>query len=150
MVKHEEYMREALRLAQRAFEIGEVPIGAVVVCDGEIVGQGYNRREIDQNPLAHAEVLAIKEASAKLGRWRLTGCSLYVSLEPCPMCAGALVNARVENLYIGALDPKAGAVYSLMDICSDARLNHRLKVQSGILANESSQLMKQFFSKLRE
>lgn len=143
------FMQEALRLAREAEALGEVPIGAVVVHENVIVGRGYNRREIDNDPLAHAELLAIREASRTLGRWRLSGCTLYVTLEPCPMCAGAIVNARVDELIFGALDPKAGAVQSLMQLCTDARLNHRVNVTAGEDAEEASQLLKTFFQRLR-
>lgn len=132
----EQWMREALKLAEHAGKMGEVPIGAVVVCDGKIVGRGYNRREIDHNPLAHAETIAIHEASKNLKRWRLTGCTLYVTLEPCPMCAGALVNARIDRLVYGTTDIKS-------------RLNHRFETVTGVLAKESSNLLKAFFKKLR-
>jgi tRNA(adenine34) deaminase len=131
-----QYMQEALLLAQKAAELGEVPIGAVVVHDGQIVGRGYNRREIDLNPLAHAEILAIEEASKNLKRWRLTGCTLYVTLEPCPMCMGALVNARIDRLVYGTTDIKS-------------RLNHQFDTTAGVLAEESSKLLKAFFKKLR-
>ena len=143
-------MQEALKLARLAGEIGEVPIGAVVVFEGAIVGRGYNRREIDKDPMAHAELIALKEAALKLKRWRLFGCTLYVTLEPCCMCAGALVNARVDEVVFGALDPKAGAVQSLMNICTDERLNHRIKVEGGMLSEESALLLKDFFQKLRK
>lgn len=132
----EQWMREALKLAQKAADLDEVPIGAVMVYEGQIVGRGYNRREIDHNPLAHAEILAIEEASRNLKRWRLTGCTLYVTLEPCPMCMGALVNARVDKLVYGAIDIKG-------------KLNHHVEMVSGILAKESSSLLKAFFQKLR-
>lgn len=143
------FMKEALRLAEKAQSLGEVPVGAVVVLDGEIIARGYNRREIDQDPLAHAEILAIREAASQLSAWRLSGCTLYVTLEPCAMCAGALVNARVDRLVYGAQDPKAGAVQSLMHLCTDARLNHRLEVASGVLEEESAGLLKAFFKQLR-
>jgi tRNA(adenine34) deaminase len=143
------FMKRALELAQEAMALGEVPVGAVVVCDGQIVGQGYNRREIDHDPLAHAELLAIKEASQKLGRWRLNGCTLYVTLEPCPMCAGALVNARVDEVVFGAFDQKAGAVMSVMELCTDNHLNHQMKATAGVMGAESAQLLKDFFLSLR-
>lgn len=148
--EHQIFMEEALSLARKAEALGEVPVGAVVVCDGKVVGRGYNRREVDQDPLAHAEIMALKEASSILKRWRLSECIIYVTLEPCAMCAGALVNARVDQLVFGAKDPKAGAVQSLMNICSDERLNHRMKIQSGVLGEESSLLLKNFFQKLRK
>ncbi len=143
------WMQEALELAKQAQTLGEVPIGAIIVCDGQIVGRGYNRREIDHDPLAHAELLAIQEASNTLGRWRLTGCTLYVTLEPCPMCAGALVNARVDRIVYGAKDLKAGAIDSLFALATDPRLNHRCQITSGIMENECSAILKEFFLKLR-
>jgi len=142
-------MMEALAEAGRAAGIGEVPVGAVVVRDGEIIGRGYNRREIDSDPLAHAEILAIREAAARTAGWRLTGCTMYVTLEPCAMCAGALVNSRVERLVYGAPDPKAGYCGSLGDLVRDPRLNHRLEVTAGVLESESAALLRGFFVSLR-
>ena len=149
METHEFFMSKALEQARLAAGVGEVPIGAGVVCDGEIVAAGYNRREIDADPTAHAELIAVRQAAATLGRWRLEGCTVYVTLEPCPMCAGALHAARVERCVYGAVDPKAGALGTLYDIASDARLNHRYEVISGVLADESSALLKEFFADLR-
>lgn len=143
------FMRHALRQAEAAWALGEVPIGSVVVHDGEIVGLGHNLRETDHDPTAHAEVIAIREAATHLGSWRLTGCTLYATIEPCPMCAGALVNARVDRLVYGAPDPKAGAVDTLFDIVRDPRLNHRVEVTAGILADECAALMRAFFRELR-
>jgi tRNA(adenine34) deaminase len=140
-----EAMREALRLARQAGDAGEVPVGAVAVCDGRIVGRGRNRREEDADPVAHAELMAVREAARTLGRWRLTGVTVYATLEPCAMCAGALVLARVDRLVIGADDPKAGAVGSLMDLSLDPRLNHRFPVERGLLAGESAGLLRGFF-----
>lgn len=145
----ERFMRIALEEARRAAAVGDVPVGAVVVHEGKIVGRGHNRREIDQDPLAHAELLALEEAARTLGRWRLFGCTLYVTLEPCHMCAGALVNARVDRLVFGADDPKAGAVVSLSEVCTDARLNHRLEVVRGVLADEGGGALRAFFQALR-
>ncbi|HEY5468821.1 MAG TPA: nucleoside deaminase, partial [Coriobacteriia bacterium] len=125
MQTHEFYMRQALEEARAAAAIDEVPIGAVVVCDGQVVAVGSNRREIDADPTAHAEMIAVREAARVLGRWRLEGCTVYVTLEPCPMCAGALHAARVDRCVYGAVDPKAGALGTLYDIASDERLNHR-------------------------
>lgn len=149
METHEFYMRQALAAARSAADIGEVPIGAVVVCDGEIVATGSNRREIDADPTAHAEMIAVREAARVLGRWRLEGCTVYVTLEPCPMCAGALHAARIDRCVYGAVDPKAGALGTLYDIASDIRLNHRYEVVAGVLAEESSVLLKEFFVGLR-
>ncbi len=146
----ERFMRQALSLATEAAENGEVPVGSVVVCDGVVVGQDRNRREQDHDPLAHAEMLALRQASSSLSRWRLSGCTLYVTLEPCFMCAGALVNARVDRLVFGALDPKAGAVGSLADVCRDPRLNHRLVVDTGLLQAECSDVLRGFFRARRK
>ncbi len=149
MESHEFYMNQALDAARAAGAIGEVPIGAVVVCDGRVVATGSNRREIDADPTAHAEMIAVREAARVLGRWRLEGCTVYVTLEPCPMCAGALHAARIDRCVYGAVDPKAGALGTLYDIASDERLNHRYEVVSGVLAEESATLLKEFFGRLR-
>ena len=143
-------MRLALEEARLAARSEEVPVGAVVVKGGEVVGRGRNRRETDKNPLAHAEVEAILEAARRQGDWRLEGCSLFVTLEPCAMCAGALVLARVERLVFGARDPKAGFCGSLGDLVRDPRLNHRLEVTGGVLEEECGDLLREFFSRLRE
>lgn len=145
----ESWMSAALAEARRAEELGEVPVGAVVVRDGRVIGRGFNRRETDNNPLAHAELLAIRQAAREMGGWRLTGCTLYVSLEPCAMCAGALVNSRIERLVYAAHDPKAGFCGSLGNLVEDPRLNHRMEVTSGVLAETSSKLLKSFFARLR-
>lgn len=142
-------MRLALDEARKAGAAGEVPIGAVVVCGGAVVARGHNRRETDADPTAHAEMIAVREASKALGRWRLSGCTVYVTLEPCPMCAGALHAARIDRCVYGATDPKAGALGTLYDIASDERLNHRYDVTAGVLADESSAILKEFFSSLR-
>jgi tRNA(adenine34) deaminase len=146
----ERFVREALALADEAAAAGEVPVGCVVVVDGVVVGRGRNRREEDKDPLAHAEILALREAATTLARWRLSGATLYVTLEPCFMCAGALVNARVDRVVFGATDPKAGAVGSLADVCRDARLNHRLVVDSGVLADECGDVLRTFFRARRD
>jgi tRNA(adenine34) deaminase len=143
------FMREALDLARRAGAEGEVPVGAVVVYEGRVIGRGANRREKGGDPLAHAEMLALGEAALGRSGWRLDGCTLYVTLEPCAMCAGALVNSRVDRLVFGAHDPKAGFCGSLGDIVRDSRLNHRLEVRAGVLAEESAALLQQFFARLR-
>ena len=144
-------MRNAMALAEQASAIGEVPIGCVVVDNttGNIIGRGYNRREIDHDPTAHAEILALREAARHRGHWRLTDCTLVVTLEPCPMCAGAIVNARVPRLVYGADDPKAGAVRTLFRLCEDQRLNHRVDVTSGVLADECARLLQDFFKAQR-
>jgi len=138
-------MREALALADEAARAGDVPVGAVAVLDGKVVGRGRNRREEDRDPCAHAELLALRDAARTLGRWRLTGVTLVVTLEPCAMCAGALVLARVDRLVYGAPDPKAGAVGSLMDLSADPRLNHRFPVDRGVRADECSDQLRTFF-----
>jgi tRNA(adenine34) deaminase len=140
-------MREAIALAAHAAAIGEVPIGCVVVDDltGLVIGRGYNRRETDHDPTAHAEILALREAAHARGHWRLTDCTLVVTLEPCPMCAGAIVNARVPRLVYGCDDPKAGAVRTLYQICEDPKLNHRVAVTPGVLADECAELLRAFF-----
>jgi tRNA(adenine34) deaminase len=142
-------MREALRVAEEAAMRGEVPVGAVVVLEGRIIGRGGNRREIDADPTGHAEIVALREACRNVGRWRVDGATLYATLEPCPMCAGALVNARVARLVYGADDPKAGAVHSLFRLCDDRRLNHRLEIRAGLLAPECAALLQAFFRSVR-
>jgi tRNA(adenine34) deaminase len=144
------WMQEALAEARRAAEIGEVPIGAVIVLRGEIIGRGHNRREIDRDPLAHAEILAIRQAARAVGGWRLGGCAMFVTLEPCAMCAGALVNSRVDRLVYGAADPKAGYCATLGNLVQDARLNHRLDVVAGVMEEESAALLRSFFAALRK
>ncbi|MFH1531096.1 MAG: tRNA adenosine(34) deaminase TadA [Pseudomonadota bacterium] len=143
------WMEHALSLADRAAAEGEVPVGCVIVRDGVIVGEGWNRREALQDPIAHAEILAIREAAAKIGFWRLDDCVCHVTLEPCPMCAGALVNARVARLVYGAEDPKAGACGTLYDIVRDPRLNHRMDVTAGVLSEECGARLTDFFRHLR-
>lgn len=138
-------MQIALQEAQKAFESGEVPVGAVIVRDGEIIARDHNRREALGDATAHAEILALREASRVMGGWRLTDATIYVTLEPCPMCAGALVQARVDRLIYGADDPKAGAVCSLYNLVQDERLNHRMEVTAGVLADECGDLLKSFF-----
>jgi tRNA(adenine34) deaminase len=144
-------MARALELARAAAAMGEVPIGAAVyrLADGVVIGEGHNRRETDHDPTAHAEVLAIRAAAAAQGDWRLEGCGLAVTLEPCPMCAGAIVNARVEHLVFGAPDPKAGACGTLMRLTEDARLNHRVTPIGGVMADESAVMLRAFFARLR-
>jgi tRNA(adenine34) deaminase len=143
-------MTEALAEARKAGEEGEVPIGAVVVAEGRVVGRGRNARERLRDPTAHAEVLALQDAARTLGRWRLTGAEIFATLEPCPMCAGALVNARLSRLVVAVPDPKAGAAGTLFDIVRDARLNHRLEVVSGVLAEECGTLLTSFFRARRK
>ena len=144
------FMREALVEAQAAAELGEVPIGAVVVHEGQIIARAHNRRELDEDPSAHAEFAAMVEASRVLGRWRLTGCTVYVTLEPCLMCAGLMVNARIDRCVYGAPDPKGGAVGTLFDVSHDDRLNHEFEVTSGVLEEECAGELRAFFAALRE
>lgn len=146
----EEYMRLALEEAEAAAAEGEVPIGAVVLCDGRVVARAHNRREGDADPSAHAEFTAMVAASRALGRWRLTGCTVYVTLEPCLMCAGLMVNARVDRCVYGAADPKGGAVGTLFDVSHDERLNHEFEVTGGVLADEAAELLRAFFRARRK
>ena len=139
------WMEEALRCAQRALEAGEVPVGAVVVYGDRIVGRGWNRNLTDRDPTAHAEIVALREAGATLGNHRLSGCDLFATIEPCPMCAGALVHARIKRLVYGAGDPKAGAVRSVMQVLNHPQLNHKVEVRSGVLAGRSAELLQTFF-----
>jgi tRNA(adenine34) deaminase len=143
------FMDAALELAQRAADAGDVPVGALVVLDGRIVGIGGNRREVDADPSGHAEIVALRDAGKSVGRWRVDGATLYVTLEPCPMCAGAIVSARVARLVYGADDAKAGAVRTLYQICSDPRLNHRVEVVAGVRAEQSRALLREFFAQAR-
>ena len=143
-------MEEALRAAQRALEAGEVPVGAVVVCAGEIVGRGWNRNLGDSDPTAHAEIVALRQAGGAIGNHRLGDCELFATIEPCAMCAGALVHARVKRLIYGADDPKAGAVKSVMEILNHPRLNHQMEIRGGVLAGRCAELLQSFFSSRRE
>lgn len=147
--KDESWMRKALSLARQAGSLGEVPVGAVVTFQGQLVGWGVNTRESNRTPLGHAELMAIRKASAVLGRWRLWGCTMYVTLEPCPMCAGAIVHARFPRVVFGALDPRTGACGSVMNLVQHEALNHRVELISEILSDESSLMIRQFFSELR-
>lgn len=142
-------MEEALRAAQRALDAGEVPVGAVVLCDGKIVGRGWNRNLTDSDPAAHAEIIALREAGATVGNHRLGDCELFATIEPCAMCAGALVHARLKRLVYGADDPKAGAVHSVMQVLNHPGLNHRMKVRGGVLAGRCAELLQVFFKTRR-
>lgn len=145
----EKFMAEAISLAEKASDMGEVPVGCVIVSEGKVIGRGHNLRESEADPTAHAEVIALREAAAKLGRWRVTPAVCYVTCEPCPMCAGALVNARVDRLVYGCADEKAGASGTLYDITDDARLNHRLEVTAGVMEDDCRALLQKFFERLR-
>lgn len=149
MNQEEKFMKAAIREAKKAGKIQEVPIGCVIVSDGKIIARGYNRRNIDKNTLAHAELSAIKKASKKLGDWRLEGCTMYVTLEPCPMCAGAIVQARIPRVVIGSMNPKAGCAGSVVNLLQMEGFNHRVEVERGILEEECSQMMSGFFRELR-
>lgn len=147
MTQSEQWMAEAIVLAQEAAARDEVPIGCIIVHEptGRIIGRGYNRREMDCDPTAHAEIVAMREAGRALGFWRLVDCALVVTLEPCPMCAGAIVNARIGRVVYGCADPKAGAARTLFELCDDPRLNHRAIVEPGVLADECAALLQDFF-----
>jgi tRNA(adenine34) deaminase len=146
----EVFMKEALKEAYKAYEINEVPIGAVIVRKGEIVGRGFNQKETLKDATLHSEITAIKDACKKLGGWRLPGCTMYVTLEPCPMCAGAIVNSRIERLVIGARDLKTGACGSVLDITNNKKLNHQPEVKFGVLEKECTGILQDFFIKLRK
>ena len=143
------WMEEALRCAQRALEAGDVPVGAVVVCKGRIVGRGWNRNIAGTDPTAHAEILALREAGATVGNHRLGDCDLFATIEPCAMCAGALVHARIRRLIYGAEDAKAGAVLSVMQVLNHSKLNHKIKVRGGVLAGRSAEMLQSFFKNRR-
>jgi tRNA(adenine34) deaminase len=143
------WMEEALRAAQRALEAGEVPVGAVVVSEGRIIGRGWNRNISDNDPTAHAEIIALREAGAAIGNHRLSECDLFATIEPCPMCAGAMVHARIKRLIYGADDPKAGAVNSVMKLLNHKQLNHKPEVRSGVLAGRCAELLQTFFKNRR-
>ncbi len=145
----EKYMRMALKLARKALELGEVPIGCVIVHEGKVIGRGYNRRNTDKNTLAHAEITAIQKASKKIGDWRLEDCTLYVTLEPCQMCAGAIVQARIPEVVMGCMNPKAGCGGSILNILEMPQFNHQAVVTRGVLEAECSAVLKEFFTGLR-
>lgn len=146
----EKYMREALRQAKKAYALGEVPIGCVIVHGGKIIGRGYNRRNTDKNTLAHAEITAIRKASKSIGDWRLEECAIYITLEPCQMCAGAIIQARIPEVVMGCMNPKAGCGGSVLNILEMPQFNHQAAVTRGVLEEECSGLLKRFFSELRE
>ena len=147
--EHEKYMKDAIRQAKKAAALGEVPIGCVIVHDGQVIGRGYNRRNTDKSTLAHAEITAIKRASKKLGDWRLEDCTLYVTLEPCQMCAGAIVQARIPEVIIGCMNPKAGCAGSIYNLLQEPAFNHQVSLFKGVLEEECSQMLKDFFRSLR-
>jgi tRNA(adenine34) deaminase len=143
------HMEEALRAAQRALEAGEVPVGAVIVCEGRVIARGWNRNLADNDPTAHAEIIALREAGAIVGNHRLGDCELFATIEPCAMCAGALVHARIGRLVYGADDPKAGAVHSIMNVLNHPQLNHHMEIKGGVLAGRSAELLQSFFRERR-
>ena len=147
---HEYYMKEAIRQAWKAEKLMEVPIGCVIVYEGKIIARGYNRRNTDKNTLSHAEMNAIRKASKKLGDWRLEGCTLYVTLEPCQMCSGAIVQSRIDEVVIGCMNPKAGCAGSVLNLLEVQEFNHQVTITQGILEEECSQMMSNFFRRLRE
>lgn len=149
-MEDEIYMKEAIALAEKAMALGEVPIGCVIVQEGKPIGRGYNTRNTDKNPLGHAELIAIDEAARVIGDWRLIGCTLYVTIEPCPMCAGAIVQARVPRVVYGAKNPKAGCAGSIYQLLEEPRFNHCAEVEAGVLEEEAAALMKTFFKQFRK
>ena len=150
MTIEEHYMKEAIRQAKKAAALKEVPIGCVIVYDGRIIARGYNRRTVDKNVLAHAEIIAMRKACRILGDWRLEDCTMYVTLEPCPMCAGAIVQARIPKVVIGCMNPKAGCAGSVLDMLHEDGFNHQVETKVGLLGEECSQMLKDFFKALRE
>ena len=152
MAEHDQeyYMKEAIRQAKKAAAIGEVPIGCVIVYEGAIIARGYNRRKTDKNTLAHAELQAIRRASKKLGDWRLEGCTMYITLEPCQMCAGAIVQARVRRVVVGSMNPKAGCAGSILNLLQMPQFNHQVELTTGVLGEECSAMLSGFFRELRE
>ena len=150
MNQDEKYMREAIKQAKKAYEINEVPIGCVIVCEDKIISMGYNRRTTDKNPLAHAEMIAIKKASKKVGDWRLEDCTMYVTLEPCQMCSGAIVQSRMKKVVVGCMNAKAGCAGSILNLLQMDEFNHQVELETGVLEEECSLLMKNFFKELRK
>ncbi|MCI8580115.1 MAG: nucleoside deaminase [Dorea sp.] len=150
MSTDEKYMKQAIRQAKKAYAIGETPIGCVIVYQDKIIGRGYNRRTIDKNTLAHAELTAIRKASRKMGDWRLEGCTMYVTLEPCQMCSGAIVQSRMTRVVVGCMNPKAGCAGSVLNLLQMQEFNHQAELTIGVLEKECSQMMKSFFKELRE
>lgn len=150
MTEDEKYMRQALRLAKKASDNGDVPIGCLIVYEGKVIARGYNRRNKDKQSLAHAELIAIKKASKVLGDWRLEDCKMYVTLEPCQMCAGAIVQARIPEIVIGCMNPKAGCAGSIINLLDIQEFNHQVKVTKGVLESECSSMLTEFFRNLRK
>ncbi len=149
MTEDERFMKQAITQAKKASRIGEVPIGCVLVYEGKVIGRGYNRRTTDKSTLAHAEIAAIKKATKVMGDWRLEDCTLYVTLEPCPMCAGAIVQSRMKRCVIGTMSPKSGCAGSILNLLDEPQFNHQVEIESGVLADECSDILKIFFKELR-
>lgn len=149
MTREEKYMKEAIKQAKKAYAIGEVPIGCVIVYHDKIVGRGYNRRITDKNTLSHAELNAIKKASKAMGDWRLDNCEMFITLEPCQMCSGAIVQSRIRKVYIGSMNPKAGCAGSILNLLQVPAFNHQVEIETGILEQECAEMLKQFFRELR-
>ena len=149
LTEDERYMKEALKQARKAYKMGESPIGCVIVYEGRIIGRGYNRRNTDKSTLAHAELSAIRKAARVMGDWRLEDCTIYITLEPCPMCAGAIVQSRIKRCVIGAMSPKSGCAGSILNILDESRFNHQVEMLSGVLGEECQQLLSSFFKELR-
>ena len=150
MTIEERYMKEAIKQARKAATLGDVPIGCVIEYEGKIIGRGYNRRMADKTVLAHAEILAMKKACKKMGDWRLEGCTMYITLEPCPMCAGAIVQARIPRVVVGSMNPKAGCAGSVLDLLHQPGFNHQVEMVNGVLEEECSQMLTAFFKELRQ
>ena len=150
MNAQEKYMKQAIRLANKAAALGEVPIGCVIEYEGKVIGRGYNRRTTDKSTLAHAEIIAIRKACKKMGDWRLEDCTMYVTLEPCQMCAGAIVQARVKKVVIGCMNPKAGCAGSILNVLQMEEFNHQVEIEQGVLEEECSQMLTSFFKDLRK
>ncbi len=150
MTQDEKYMNEAIRQAKKAYALGEVPIGCVIVYEDRIIGRGYNRRNTDKNTLSHAEITAIRRASKQMGDWRLEGCTMYVTLEPCQMCAGALVQARIDRVVIGTMNPKAGCAGSILNLLQMKEFNHQVEIKYGVCQEECTEILQRFFEELRE
>jgi len=150
MTTEERYMKEAIKQARKAAALGDVPIGCVIEYEGKIIGRGYNRRMADKTVLAHAEILAMKKACKKMGDWRLEGCTMYITLEPCPMCAGAIVQARIPRVVVGSMNPKAGCAGSVLDLLHQPGFNHQVEMVNGVLEEECSQMLTAFFKELRQ
>jgi tRNA(adenine34) deaminase len=150
LTPEEKYMKEAIRQAKKAAALGEVPIGCVIVYQGKIIGRGYNRRKVDQTVLGHAEILAIRKACRYMGDWRLEDCTMYVTLEPCPMCAGAIVQARIPKVVMACMNPKAGCAGSVLDLLHEDGFNHQVETETGLMGEECSEMLKSFFRSLRQ